>query len=84
MYAITYTLSSGTVLHRSRSAADAIEAMELLQSGGGVVLKIVVTRTGKEISVAELQLLARREQSADAQTQQQTGPRFPWHRRRKT
>jgi hypothetical protein len=35
--------------------------MDMLRAGGGVVLKIVVTRTGQEISVVELQLLARRE-----------------------
>jgi hypothetical protein len=83
MYAITYTLSSGTVLHRSKSAADAIEAMELLQSGGGVVLKIVVTRTGEELSVAELQLLARREQPTSEPIEREPGPRFPWMRLRK-
>jgi hypothetical protein len=83
MYAITYTLSSGTVLHRSKSAADAIEAMELLRSGGGVVLKIVVTRTGKELSVAELQLLARRDQPTSEPSERESGPRFPWMRLRK-
>ena len=61
MFAITYTLFTGTILHRARSAKAAIEAMDMLRAGGGVVLKIVVTRTGQEISVVELQLLARRE-----------------------
>jgi hypothetical protein len=70
------------VQHRAKSAADAIEAMELLRSGGGVVLKIVVTRTGKEISVAELQLLARLEQPTRDQSEQRIAPSFPWRRRR--
>ena len=83
MFAITYSLSTGTVLHRSKSAADALEAMKLLQSGGGVVLKILVTRTGEELSVAELQLMARRENSTSAQ-KQETSPRFPWFRRVKS
>lgn len=61
MYAITYTLMTGSVLHRSKSASDALETMELLKGGGGVVLKIVETSTGNQLSLAELQLLARRE-----------------------
>jgi hypothetical protein len=61
MYAITYTLFTGTVLHRAASAKAALEAMDMLKAGGGVVLKITVTRTGQAISVAELQLLARQE-----------------------
>jgi hypothetical protein len=80
MFAITYTLSTGTVLHRSKSAGDALEAMELLRSGGGIVLKIVVTRTGQELSVAELQLMARHEKPA-AEKDDTAGPRFPWVRR---
>jgi hypothetical protein len=61
MYAITYTLFTGTVLHRAASAKAALEAMDMLKAGGGVVQKITVTRTGQAISVPELQLLARRE-----------------------
>jgi|EndMetStandDraft_4_1072995.scaffolds.fasta_scaffold1665351_1 hypothetical protein len=61
MYAITYTLFTGTVLHRAASAKAALEAMDMLKAGGGVVQKITVTRTGQVISVPELQLLARRE-----------------------
>lgn len=61
MYAITYTLFTGTVRHRAASAKAALEAMDMLKAGGGVVLKITVTRTGQVISLAELQLLARRE-----------------------
>lgn len=61
MYAITYTLFTGTVLHRAASAKAALDAMDMLQEGGAVVLKITVTRTGKGITLAELQLLARRE-----------------------
>jgi hypothetical protein len=82
MYAITYTLLTGTVLHRSKSASDALEAMELLRSGGGVVLKIVMTESGQELSLAELQLLARREHPTSSH-KQETGPRFPWFRRTK-
>jgi hypothetical protein len=61
MYAITYTLFTGTILHRARSAKAAIDAMDMLKAGGGVILKVVVTRTGREISVPELQRLARKE-----------------------
>jgi hypothetical protein len=61
MYAIHYTLFTGTILHRAKSAKAAIEAMDMLKAGGGVVLKIVVTQTGEAISLPELQLLARRE-----------------------
>ncbi len=61
MFAITYTLFTGTILHRARSAKAAIERHGACSGGGGVVLKIVVTRTGQEISVVELQLLAPRE-----------------------
>jgi hypothetical protein len=32
--------------------------MELLKKGGAVVVKVTVTRTGKEVSVAELRKLA--------------------------
>lgn len=81
MYAITYTLLTGTVLHRAASAADAIEAMHLLRSGGGRVLKIVENQTGKELSVVELQLLARRETPKPEPTKPEAGPRFPWFRR---
>jgi hypothetical protein len=61
MFAITYTLFTGSVLHRAASAKAALDAMDMLKAGGGVVLKIVTTRNGKEISLAELQLLARQE-----------------------
>jgi hypothetical protein len=61
MFAITYTLFTGTVLHRAASAKAALDAMAMLKAGGAVVLKIVSTRNGKEVSVAELQLLARKE-----------------------
>ena len=33
MYAISYLLSSGTVIHRASSAGKALEAMELLKGG---------------------------------------------------
>ena len=61
MFAITYTLLTGTVLHRARTARDALEAMDMLKAGGAVVLKITRTATGKELSIVELQLLARAE-----------------------
>jgi hypothetical protein len=61
MYAITYTLLTGTVLHRAKSASDALETMKLLKDGGAVVLRIVGSREGRDLSIVELQLLARRE-----------------------
>jgi hypothetical protein len=81
LYAITYTLLTGSVVHRANSAADAIEAMELLRSGGGRVVKIIENQSGKELSVPELQLLARRERPEVASQQQEKTPRFPWIRR---
>jgi hypothetical protein len=49
------------VLHRAASAKAALEAMKMLQAGGGVIQKIVVTRTGREVTVEELRLLAKDE-----------------------
>ena len=62
MYAITYTLLTGTVLHRARSATDALEAMQMLKNGGAVVPKISATKTGEALSIVELQMLARAEE----------------------
>jgi hypothetical protein len=61
VYAITYNLQTGTVVHQSLSAAAALETMRLLKTGGGVVVKVTATRSGKEVSVAELQVLAKDE-----------------------
>jgi ribosomal protein L30/L7E len=61
MYAITYDLQTGSVLHRAPSAAAALETMRLLKMGGAVVVKVTATRNGKEVSVAELHQLARDE-----------------------
>jgi hypothetical protein len=61
MYSITYYLQTGTVLHRAPSAGAALETMRLLKMGGAVVVKVTATRSGKEVSVAELQLLAKDE-----------------------
>jgi len=58
MYAISYVLQLGMVVHRARSAKAAIEAVDLLRAGGATVLKIVITRNGKEVSVARLRELA--------------------------
>ena len=58
LYAISYILQTGTVTHRARSAKAALEAMALLKNGGATVVKIIVTRTHREISVADLGLLA--------------------------
>jgi hypothetical protein len=80
MFAITYTLSAGTGLHRANTASDALEVIELLRMGGGVVLKIVGTRTGQQVTLAELQLMARREHPKTGR-KETTGPRFPWFRR---
>jgi hypothetical protein len=62
MYAISYQLLTGAVLHRAASAQAALEDIELLKSGGAAVEKIVATLSGTEISVAELRLLAQDEQ----------------------
>ena len=80
LYAITYTLFTGTVVHRAKSAADAIETMQMLRRGGGQVIKLVENRTGKEITVPELQLLARRESSA---VERDDRASYPWFRRTK-
>jgi hypothetical protein len=80
LYAIVYALSTGTTTHRSKSATAAIEEMELLRMGGGRVIKIVENLTGRELSVPELQLLARRELTTVDPTTPKSGPRFPWRR----
>lgn len=61
MYAITYTLFTGTVIHRAPSAKAALEAMGMLRMGGATVLKIEVTRNGEELSVEELRRRAEKE-----------------------
>ncbi len=61
MYAITYLLSADTVLHRAASAKAALETLQLLKSGGATVVRITVTRTGKPVTVEQLQQLAKRE-----------------------
>lgn len=58
LYAISYRLILGTTVHRAISAKAALEALNLIQGGGGTVVKIVVTRTGDEISIKELRQLA--------------------------
>ena len=58
MYAITYQLFTGTGFHRAPPAKSAIEMTELLATSGARVVKIVIARSGKELSVAELRLLA--------------------------
>jgi hypothetical protein len=58
LYAISYILQTGTVVHRAKSATAAIEAMELLKRGGAAVIRVVATRNDKEVTVAELRLLA--------------------------
>jgi hypothetical protein len=58
LYAISYILQTGTVIHRARSATAALEAMDLLKAGGAAVIRVVATKSGNEVSVAELRLLA--------------------------
>jgi hypothetical protein len=61
VYAITYSLFVGTSLHRARSATAALEEIALLQQGGGRVIEIIVTRTGQQITLKDLQILAQKE-----------------------
>lgn len=58
MYVISYLLQTGTVIHRASSATAALEATRLLKASGATVVRIIITRTKKEVSVAELRLLA--------------------------
>jgi hypothetical protein len=61
MYAITYKLFTGTGLHRAPSATKAVEMIGLLAKSGAAIDSIVITRTGKQVSLAELRLLAKDE-----------------------
>ena len=61
MYAISYHLMIGTTVHRAISAKAALEALTMIQKGGGAIVKITSTRSGEEISQAELRRLAEHE-----------------------
>lgn len=58
MYAISYEMFTGTMQHRAASAQAALDTVELVDSSGGKVLKIAVTASGRDITIAELESLA--------------------------
>ena len=65
MYVITYKLQIGTLVHRARSASDAIETMRLLRHGGASIDNIA-DRTGKRFSAGDIDALAELESETDA------------------
>lgn len=65
MFSITYTFAARPIVHRSKSATDALEDIDMVTKGGGAVLKVVETATGEELSMVEIQMRARREGSVD-------------------
>jgi len=54
-------MQSGSTVHRSPSAEAALELLTMISTGGGLVERIVVTRTGAQISVVELRQAAEQE-----------------------
>lgn len=66
MYSISYHMQSGATVHRSPNAEAAMELVSMIAMSGGRIDMIVVTRTGKQISVVELRQLAEDETRADA------------------
>lgn len=54
MYAISYYMQSGATVHRAPTAKAAMELVSMIALSGGTLEKIVVTRTGEQVSVSEL------------------------------
>lgn len=59
MYEVTYVLSTGIIVRRTDCAKAALEALDLLNAGGGWVLRKVVTRISRAITLTELQFCSR-------------------------
>lgn len=58
MYSISYRLLVGRGTHRAISATAAVADIKLLKGGGADVVRIVVSKSGRELSLVELQMLA--------------------------
>lgn len=83
MYSITYTLlgTARNLVHRSKDAEDAVATIDLIHSGSGTVIRIIDNSAKRQISVAELQLLARREAAPASPRRRFSFSRFLWQRR---
>ncbi len=66
MYAISYHMQSGSTIHRAPNARVAVELLGLIVASGGTIEKVMITRTGQQLSIIELRQVAQNEADSDA------------------